>query len=68
MKLLPCGITVRTKISNIEGMITAACIRFDKVTYEISYFSNSEQKVIWMHEKEFTTDSKKQTIGFNKNP
>lgn len=64
--LFPCGILVRSKYGNIEGMITAQSLRFDKVQYEVSYFNNGEQKAIWMNENEFTTDVKKYAIGFVK--
>ena len=62
--LFPCGTFVRSKYGNIEGMITAQSLRFDKVQYEVSYFNNGEQKGIWMNENEFTTDVKKYAIGF----
>ena len=61
---LPCGSIVKTKLSNIEGMITCQSIRFDKVQYEISYFNNGEQRTVWMNENEFETNIEKQVIGF----
>lgn len=62
--LIPCGTVVKTKVGEIKGMITCQAIRFDRVTYEISYFTNSEQKLIWMHEDEFYTDVQREQIGF----
>lgn len=64
LKILPCGTYIRTKLGLIDGIITAACIRFDAVTYEISYFCDGEGKSLWMNEAEFTTNSKHSTIGF----
>lgn len=64
--LFPCGTLVRSKYGNIEGMITAQNLRFERVQYEVSYFNNGEQKAIWMNENEFTTDVKKYAIGFAK--
>ena len=60
----PCGAMVKTKLSNIEGMITCQSIRFDKVQYEISYFNNGEQKTVWMNENEFETNTERKMIGF----
>jgi hypothetical protein len=67
ISLIPCGIIVKSRYGNIEGMITCQNIRFDKVQYEISYFNNGEQKTVWMNEGEFETDIKKQWIGFKQN-
>lgn len=66
MKVYPCGIKVTTILNSIEATITGVIIRFNAVAYEISYFHNGERKEVWMNEKEFTTDSKKKTIGFIK--
>ena len=57
--LFPCGATVKTKYGNIDGMITAQSIRFDKIQYEISYFNSGDQKTIWMNENEFETNAEK---------
>jgi len=62
--ILPCGSIVKTKIGGIEGMITCQSIRFDKIQYEITYFTNNEQKCIWMNENEFETNVNRQIIGF----
>lgn len=64
MEILPCGTPVKTKLGLIEGLITAACIRFEAVTYEISYFVDGQEKTIWMNEAEFTANVKHNTIGF----
>jgi hypothetical protein len=67
MNLYKCGTHVRTNMGLIEGMVTAICIRFDAVTYEISYFTDGVQKVIWMNEDEFKTipERKRKSIGYN---
>jgi len=66
MKSFTCGTIIKTYVGNIEGMITCISIRFEKITYEISYFYNGEQKVIWMNENEFSAGkvNSKQEIGF----
>jgi hypothetical protein len=64
IEVYPCGITAHTKLSKIEGMITAHIERFGKIEYEFSYFDGLERKSIWIAEAEFTTDDKKQKIGF----
>lgn len=68
MKILPCGIRVTTIIAGHDGMITGANIRWEKVTYAISYFNVGAYNEIWMHESEFTINSKqpKRLIGFQK--
>jgi hypothetical protein len=66
IEVFPCGEIVRTIIGDIEGMITAVCIRFEEVRYEISYFVNQEQCTVWMNEKEFRTNITKIPIGFKK--
>lgn len=58
-----CGKKVKTVIGAIEGIVTAQCTRFDKTTYEISYFYNGEYKTAWMNENEFC-ESGNNTIGF----
>jgi hypothetical protein len=62
----PCGTSVEIKILKMEAMITCVAIRFDKVNYELSYFSNGEERLIWLNEKQFTTQSNKEVIGFRK--
>jgi len=63
--ILKCGIEVMTKLNSIQGIITGISIRFNTVSYEISYFNGLEYKQIWMNEVEFSTKhTKKQTIGF----
>lgn len=66
--LISCGTVVKPKLLNIEAMVTCQSLRFDKVQYEISYFLNGEQKVIWMNENEFDViNGNRQIIGFVKN-
>ena len=42
-KLYPSGTHIRTTLGQIEGMITATCIRFSSVSYEITYFYDGER-------------------------
>lgn len=55
MNLCKCGTRVKTNMGLIEGMVTAICIRFKAVTYEISYFVDGCYKSVWMNEDEFKT-------------
>lgn len=65
LEILKCGTKVVPKLNNTEAIITAVSLRFDKVSYEVSYFYNGEYKVIWLHETEFEVDkTQKQSIGF----
>jgi len=66
MKVLKCGIEVEPKNTKIIAIITACCIRFDKVTYELSYFNGLEYKSFWLHEDEFKliNKSEKVEVGF----
>ena len=60
----PCGISVKSKIGYVEGIITAVSIRFDNIQYEVSYFTDNEYKSAWLNESEFTTENQKHSIGF----
>jgi hypothetical protein len=62
MLIYKCG--TKVKIHNYEGTIVGICIRFGNISYDISYFVNGDQKTVWLHETEFTTESTKQKIGF----
>lgn len=66
MKVYPCGITVTIKANSEQATITGVTIRFKAVAYELSYFASDGRKEIWVNECEFTTDIKKQSIGFIK--
>lgn len=68
MHIFECGTKIVTKIGSVQAIITAACIRFEKVQYEISYFVDGERKEVWVDEREFTVDSGtfKKQIGFKK--
>lgn len=67
IEVYECGTWVTTKIGNICAIITANCVRFEKVQYELSYFHNGERKEVWVDEREFSTDAnKKPLIGFKK--
>ena len=66
--VIKCGARVTPKLSNIEGIITCISIRFEKISYEVTYFYNGDFKVVWCHEDEFEVGKggDKQKIGFNK--
>lgn len=54
IELLSSGTLVQPKLLKVDAIITAACIRDKRVTYELSYFNNGELKNIWLSELEFT--------------
>jgi len=64
--VFPCGTFVETKLARIVGMITAVTDRFNQHKYEVSYFLQGKQEVIWMDAKEFdvVTDTPGR-VGFN---
>lgn len=65
MKLIKCGTKAITTIGKVEGVITAISIRFNTVSYELSYFTRDEYKTAWLNESEFTTESKgRNEVGF----
>jgi hypothetical protein len=67
MEIIKCGTIVILKLVRIEGMVTCSSIRFEKVVYEVSYFINGEQKLIWVNEAEFEVkEPESQKIGFKK--
>lgn len=60
------GTPVKTKIGEINGIITAATIRDLRIQYEVSYFYDGQYKNVWLDEYEFypTGKSGKIVIGF----
>lgn len=60
----PCGTKITLIYAPITCILTAIIIRFDKITYEASYFVGGDQYSISVHEQEFTTDENKSTIGY----
>jgi len=67
MEILKCGIYVIIKSSGIRAMITACVIRFQNMSYEVSYFSDGQYTSIWLNEFEFDADREEKTkIGFKK--
>ena len=67
MNLIPCGSKAKTKVGEIEGIITAISIRFDRASYEFSYFTATDYKTCWLNESEFHTEVKERNkIGFRK--
>jgi len=51
-KVIPCGARVIFG-GKMEGNVTAICIRFEFVEYEVSYLWDSELKKVWLHETQF---------------
>lgn len=66
-EVIPCGTKVETVISKIPGIITGISIRYDYVTYEVSYFTNNEYKSCWLQAAEFNASAnEKVKVGFVK--
>lgn len=66
--VIPCGTSVTIASGSLEATVTCAAIRFDKITYELTYFYQGDYKTAWCHESEFhTVNVKKDRIGFKKN-
>lgn len=65
-KVFECGTKAITITGKIEGIITGISIRFDKVSYEFSYFYNGDYKSVFLNENEFSVvvDTKKAGIGY----
>ena len=65
MNIHKCGSEIRTKFGNHNGIITAVCIRFQSIQYEVTYYFQGDYKVVWMNECEFFVDKEnKSGIGF----
>jgi hypothetical protein len=66
LKIFPCGTVVFVKMGQVEGMITAIIIRFDRAMYEVRYFLGGEELSVILHEDEFqpVDDTQKKTIGY----
>ena len=50
---IKCGTSVKTKIGDVIGMVTAISTRFTRTTYEVSYFLNGEYKSVYLDYEEF---------------
>lgn len=65
IEVIRCGTKATTKISKIEAIVTAISIRFNRTSYELSYFNNGEYKTVWLDESEFAIEKVTKTnIGF----
>jgi hypothetical protein len=65
MEIIPCGTKAQTKSGLIDAIITATKIRFNSVTYELSYFHDGKYEVVWLDESEFFwTPVARLRIGF----
>lgn len=63
--VLKCGLVVKPKMNNVEGIITAISIRFGRCTYEVSYFYNGDYKVVFLSEEELEIpNAEKEKVGF----
>jgi hypothetical protein len=64
MNIYPCG--TKCFFNGIPGYISRIDIVFDSVSYEITYFYNSEKKLVWFKEAELSFDisANKKEIGF----
>jgi hypothetical protein len=67
MEVFKCGLFVIIKLANIKGLITCCSIRFDKVSYEVTYYVGGEQRTIWINENEFDIENPEALkIGYKK--
>ena len=67
IEVIKCGTFVVTYLAGIRGMITAVTIRFDRVVYEVTYFSDSVANTIYLCNEKFECeDLQKMKIGFKK--
>ena len=67
MEIYKCGTEVIIKLANIKGIITCCGIRYDRVTYEITYYEGLSQSIVWVHPSEFEISiPENQKIGFKK--
>ena len=66
MNIYPCGMEAVIKRPLVVGNITAVTIRFEFVTYEVTYYVDGVQQRVWVHEDEIMKDGKKLTLGFKK--
>lgn len=67
IQIIPCGTGVKLSGTTIFGTITGVTIRYAAIAYEVSYFTDAqERKEIWVNESEITPngDVNKQQIGF----
>ena len=51
------------KVSGFSAMITAVEIKFDRISYELTYYYDGAHRTVWMREEEFTTEEIKR-IGY----
>lgn len=68
MTIYKIGQRVKTLIGNIDGVITACCIRGESYAlYELSYITEGEHKTTWMTSFEFyESELSVEKIGFYK--
>lgn len=73
IKVYVCGTTVKISDTTLEGRVTSIAIRFDSISYEISYWAGSDLKTVWLTDAQFYVPSledgtrpfEKRLIGFN---
>lgn len=56
LRFYPCGTKVIIKNGSVNAVITAICLRFDCLTYELTYFAGDYKKE-WMFEVEFEVEN-----------
>ena len=65
IKVYSCGTKVWLKNADTTGFISGICLRYNFVTYEISFVLNGTPYEKWLMEIEFDVDAKKdKDIGF----
>ena len=66
MKILAPGTDVTIEQATIPGKITAASIRVDHVSYEVTYYADYMQRTVWCAESELMIKpkQKKLEVGF----
>ena len=66
MTVFPCGTDVIMKRGNLEGHISTVQLKYELTLYEVTFWNPGEiaQQTIWLHEREFITESDKKVIGF----
>lgn len=49
MKIIKPGTSIKTKMGNIDCLVTGVCIRMDSMMYEIAYFVGGKRESIWVY-------------------
>jgi len=66
LRFYPCGTKAIIKNGNVNATITAICLRFESLSYELTYYTG-EYKKEWCFESEFDVENGTvKQIGFKK--